>query len=537
MPPADAYAELVRRSKDVVLLNSCSAVLQWDQQTYMPRAGAALRGDQLALVAALAHEKATDPRTGELLAAVAGSDLAADPDSVEAANVRELRHLYDRAVKLPKRLVEELARVTTAAQEAWVQARAKNDFPAFRPWLERVIGLKREEAEALQRGAGNAERGAAEQNVGSDPTVASGGSAPRSALPAPHLYDALLDEYEPGATAAEVRGVFAGLSKELVPLIRAIAEAPRKPDRSPLDRDYPVDRQKVFAEAAAAAIGFDFAAGRLDTTAHPFCTGVGPGDCRITTRYNPRGFHEAFFGVLHEAGHGLYEQHLPADRFGTPAGMYCSLGIHESQSRLWENQVGRSRPFWDHFFPRLKQTFPGVADVAPDAFYAAVNEVRPSLIRVEADEATYNLHIVLRFELELDLLTGALPVADLPGAWAEKFRPLFGLTPPSDREGCLQDIHWSFGGFGYFPTYTLGNLYAAQLMRAARRDLGGADLDAAFRRGDFAPLAGWLAERVHRHGRRYRPGELCRRATGEPLGPGAFLAYLREKAADLYGVC
>jgi len=535
MTPADAYAELVRRSKEVALLNSCSAVLQWDQQTYMPRAGAALRGDQVALLAALAHEKATDPRTGELLAAVEGSQLVADAGSVEAANVRELRHTYDRAVKLPKRLVEELARTTTRAQEAWVGARTKNDFPAFRPWLERVLALKREEATAVQCGMRNAERGM--ENQKQPPDTGAGVDIPHSRFRTPHLYDALLDEYEPGATAAEVKEVFAGLSKELVPLIRAIAESSRKPDRSVLEREYPVDRQKVFAEAAAAAIGFDFTAGRLDTTAHPFCSGFGPGDCRITTRYNPRAFHEAFFGVLHEAGHGLYEQNLPAEHFGTPAGMYCSLGVHESQSRLWENQVGRSRPFWDHFFPRLKQTFPDVADVTPEAFVAAVNDVRPSFIRVEADEATYNLHIVLRFELELDLLTGALPVADLPGAWAEKFRALFGLTPPSDREGCLQDIHWSFGGFGYFPTYTLGNLYAAQFMRAARRDLGGADLDAGFRRGDFAPLRRWLNERVHQPGRRYRAGQLCLRATGEPLSPGPFVTYLREKAADLYGVC
>ncbi len=505
MTPADAYAELVRRAREVSLLQSCAAVLGWDQQTYMPKAGAPLRGDQLALLASLAHEKATDPRVGELLSAVEGSELVRDPDSVEAANARELRHAYDRATKIPKRLVEELARVTTLAQQAWQEARAHNHFLTFRPLLEQVLALKREEAQAV----GYAE----------------------------HPYDALLDEYEPGATSAEVRRVFAELSTDLVPLIRRVTASGRKPRADVLTRDFPTDRQRWFAEAAAAAIGFDFAAGRLDTAAHPFCTGFGPGDCRLTTRYNPRAFHESFFGVLHEAGHGMYEQGLPAEHFGTPAGSYCSLGIHESQSRLWENQVGRGRPFWDHFLPRLRQAFPGTLDdVSPDEFDFAVNEVKPSFIRVEADEATYNLHVVLRFELELDLVAGDLPVADLPGAWNDRFAQLLGPTPPTDAEGCLQDIHWSFGGVGYFPTYTLGNLYAAQFMEAAKRETGADALAGLFRAGDFAPLRSWLREHIHRHGRRFRAADLCRRATGEPLSPAPFVRYLAEKLSRLYPV-
>jgi carboxypeptidase Taq len=496
MTATDAYADLIRRSKEVAVLQSCSAVLGWDQQTYMPKAGAAFRGEQLAVLAGLTHAKATDPATGELLATCEASDLVRDPESVEAANVRELRHGYDRATKLPQRLVEELARVTTAAQEAWQEARARDHFPAFRPHLERVLELKREEADAV------------------------GWTG--------HRYDALLDEYEPGMTAAEIRTLFAGLTAALTPLVRAAADA-GPPKTDVLARDFPVDRQRLFAESAAAAVGFDFAAGRLDTTAHPFCSAFGPGDCRLTTRYNPRFFPEAFFGVLHEAGHGMYEQGLPAEHFGTPCGSSCSLGVHESQSRLWENQVGRGRPFWEHFFPRLKQAFPGaVADVPLDDWLAAVNAVKPSFIRVEADEATYNLHIALRFELELALLSGDLPAADLPGAWNERFQSLLGLTVPGDREGCLQDIHWSFGGVGYFPTYTLGNLLAAQLMQAATRDLG-SELTAGFRAGDFAPLLGWLRQHVHAHGRKFRPGELCRRATGRPLSADAFLAYLREK--------
>jgi carboxypeptidase Taq len=277
-----------------------------------------------------------------------------------------------------------------------------------------------------------------------------------------------------------------------------------------------VDAQQAFAREAAAAIGFDFEAGRLDVTTHPFCSGIGPGDCRITTRYNPRFFNEAFFGVLHEAGHGIYEQGLAAEHFGAPLGSYCSLGIHESQSRLWENQVGRGRPFWEHFFPKAQRAFPApLKDVTAADFYFAVNGVGPSFIRVEADEATYNLHIILRFELELGLLTGDLKPADLPGAWNERFAKMFGLTPPDDRQGCLQDIHWSMGGLGYFPTYTLGNLYAAQLMAAARTQLPG--LEADFARGQFGRLKGWLNEHVHRPGRSYRAGELCRRVTVEGL--------------------
>lgn len=494
------YTELMHRARTVALLHSCSSVLHWDQQTQMPKAGAAHRGEQLALLARLAHKEATDPKIRDLL--IEAESEPFENDTFEAANLREFRHAFDRARKIPPRLVEELARATALANEAWAEARAAADFAKFRPHLETIVALKREEAAAI------------------------GWSA--------HPYDALLDEYEPGASTAELRTLFAELSAGLVPLLQQLADARQRPDRGVLERDYPIDRQRLFAESAAAAIGFDFRSGRLDTTTHPFCSGFGPGDCRITTRYNPRGFHEAFFGVLHEAGHGLYEQNLPAARFGEPAAQSCSLGIHESQSRLWENLVGRGRPFWDHFFPRLRQTFPTVADVDPDAFHRAINDVRPSFIRVEADEATYNLHIALRFELEQALVSGELAVADLPAAWNARFRALFGLEVPNDREGCLQDIHWSFGGLGYFPTYSLGNLYAAQFLRAARRALP--DLDDAFRHGDFRPLAGWLATNIHSQGRRFRAARLCERVTGAPLSVAPFLDELRAKLVPLYGL-
>lgn len=513
-PAAKAYAELVRREKERALLGSCAAVLAWDERTYMPPQGIALRADQLALLARQNHERLTAPEMGELLSSAAEFG---DKDSAEAANVRGIRRLYDRAVKLPPTLVEELARAATLGQQAWQEARRRKQFSLFQPHLEKMVELKRQEAAA----------------VGFARTP----------------YDALLDEYEPGATTAEIEQTFAALRRELTPLVAAIVDSGVRAPVEVLRRDYPVERQRVFAESAAAAVGFDFAAGRLDVTAHPFCTGIGPGDVRICTRYDPQFFSAAFFGVLHEAGHGIYEQHLDREQFGLPAGTACSLGIHESQSRLWENYVGRSRPFWEHFFPRARQTFlESLRDVSLDQFYFAINDVRPTFIRVEADEATYNLHIILRFELEQALVTGDLPAGDLPGAWTEKFQKFFHLRPGDDAEGCLQDIHWSAGLFGYFPTYTLGNLYAAQLMEAARRDLGGTGnpggatgvgngrLDASFQRGEFTPLKDWLADRIHRHGQRFPAAELCRRATDRPLSHEPLIRHLQAKFGPLYGV-
>jgi carboxypeptidase Taq len=447
---------------------------------------------------------ATAPRVGELLAEIEASDLVKDPDSLEAANVREIRRAYDRAVKLPEALVEELARVTTQAQQVWQQARRDSDFALFQPWLEKIVRLKREEAAAVGTASG---------------------------IP----YDALLDEYEPGATTAEITRTFADLRDQLAPLVAAIAASKRKSTTEILHRDYPVEGQREFGQATAAAIGFDFHAGRLDSTTHPFCSGLGPGDCRLTTRYNPNFFNESFFGILHEAGHGIYEQGLDPEHFGTPAGSAASLGIHESQSRLWENQVGRSQAFWERFLPQAQRVFPSaLSDVSLDDFVFAINDVRPSFIRVEADEATYNLHIILRFELEQALVSGDLAVADVPGAWNEKFKRSLGLKVLDDAHGCLQDIHWSGGGIGYFPTYTLGNLYAAQFMARARDDLG--DLDEAFRRGEFGSLKTWLNEKIHRPGRRFRASELCRRVTGRPLRPEPLMSYLRQKYAPLYGI-
>jgi carboxypeptidase Taq len=496
----DAYADLIRRWKEAGLLGSCAALLGWDERTYMPRNGSIHRAEQLALLARLGHERVTEPKIGELLATVERDRL--EPDA--AANVREIRRAYDRAVKLPPELVEEMARVTTQAQQAWTDARAASNFARFRPWLEKIVALKRRETQA----------------VGFKD----------------HPYDALIDEFEPGTTTRSIQQLFAALAKELAPLVAELLNAPKQPKREILNREFPVAAQERLGREAAQAIGFDFNSGRLDVTTHPFCSGTGPGDCRITTRYNPKHFNESFFGILHECGHGVYEQNLPPEHFGEPLGTACSFGIHESQSRLWENQVGRSRAFWECFFPKALQAFPSLKDVTLDDFLFAINDVQASFIRVEADEATYNLHIILRFELEQALMSGDLLPAELPGAWNEKFKKLFDRTPPDDKHGCLQDIHWSFGGIGYFPTYTLGNLYSAQFMERARQDLGADGLDADFRAGKFGRLKEWLTDRIHRHGQRYRPPELCERMTGQPPSHEPFIRYLRSKYRPLFGV-
>jgi len=503
MTPQQAYDDLIVRFKEYSLLGSINGMLGWDERTYLPTKGSAHRAEQMALIARLAHERLSSPVLGERLGDIEGTDIVREADSVPAVNVREIRRMYDRAVKVPVSLVEEMTRTFTRAQNIWQEARSKNDFPSFAPWLEKIVKLKRQEADAV--------------GFRDSP------------------YDALLDEYEPGATAREITAIFAELRKELVPLVAQITSAKKKPAGDILKREYAVDRQHHFGQGAAAAIGFDFQAGRLDTTVHPFCSGMGPGDCRLTTRYHPREFNQGFFGILHEAGHGIYEQGLDPEHFGTPMGSAVSLGIHESQSRLWENQVGRGRPFWEHFYPRLKQMFPGtVDDVSLDDFLFAANDVRRSFIRVEADETTYNMHIILRFELEQDLIRGDLPPKDVAGAWNEKFKASFDQAPPDDAHGCLQDIHWSMGGLGYFPTYTLGNLYAAQFMDQARKDLSGLEDD--FRRGEFSRLKGWLNEKIHRPGQRHRPRDLAQKITGQPLDSKALMTYLRSKFGELYGL-
>lgn len=494
--------ELLSLLREAALLGSCGSLLGWDEQTYLPPAGAEHRAEQLALLAGLTHERAISPRIGELLSELEQSRELGESNSPLAVNVREARHTYNRVTKLPRTLVEELSRTTTLSQQAWVAARKKSSFAEFLPWLEKIVALKRHQAEALGYSGG---------------------------VP----YDALLDEFEPGASSAEIESIFAALRDDLVPLVAAIQASPRRPDVSLLTRQFPVETQRQFGESAARAIGFDFEAGRLDTAAHPFCSGMGPGDCRLTTRYNEHHFPGAFFGVLHEAGHGMYEQGLDAKAFGSPMGETVSLGIHESQSRLWENFVGRSRAFWQHFFEPAQRAFPeALANVTLSDWVAAINDVRPSFIRVEADEVTYNLHIMLRFELEQPLISGDLKPADVPAAWNEKFSRFFGLTPSDDACGCLQDIHWSAGLIGYFPTYALGNMYAAQFYDAAERDLG--NLSEMFARGEFHPLLDWLRKNIHSRGKQLRANDLVQKITGQSLSHQPLMRHLRGKFAPLF---
>ena len=501
--PQTLYGELLDLAGRAALLESTGAVLSWDRETYMPDKGAEHRASQLSLLSGIHHQFATESRIGELLDILHDSELNDSPESDSAVNLRELRRRYNRQRQLPQQLVEEIARVTALAQYHWSEARQADDYKTFSPWLDDVIRLKREQAAAV----GFADDG--------------------------ESYDGLLDEYEPECTSREVATVFGQLRDKLVPLLDSIRGCERTPDASILVREYPTEQQEKFGRLAARTIGFDFSAGRLDVAAHPFCSGTGPGDCRMTTRYDPRFFSGSFFGTLHETGHGLYEQGLSAEAFGTPLGHSVSLGIHESQSRLWENIVGRGRAFWQYFFPKAQEFFPNaLGQTALDEFVFAINAVRPSLIRVEADEVTYNLHIMLRFDIERDLIEDNLTVNDLPGAWNERFEKDFGITPDSDANGCMQDIHWSAGLFGYFPTYTLGNMYASQFFEAAGKQLG--DLDSQFAAGQFQTLLGWLRDQIHHHGQRFPAGRLVESVTGCPLSDEPLMRHLSERFLPLY---
>jgi carboxypeptidase Taq len=498
-----AFDQLCSLAREAALVESVEAALGWDERTYMPAAAGEYRAEQMTFLTGLAHKQRTSPRLGELLSDLSASDVMKEPHSDAAATIRELKRQYDKRVKLPQALVEELTRASVLGQQAWVNARRDNNFAAFAPHAEKLFHLKRQQAECLGY----------EDNP----------------------YDALLDDFEPDAKTVDVARVLMDLRAELVPLVQAIIESGRKAPVEIVAREFPAAAQEAFGKAAAAAIGFDFARGRLDVTHHPFCSGMGPHDCRITTRYDERYFNSAFFGILHEAGHGIYDQGLRPDQFGLPPGNYVSLGIHESQSRMWENLVGRSRAFWQHFFPLFQGAFPAAAgDVKLDDFYFGINHVAPSLIRVEADEATYNLHIIIRFELEQALLSQELPMGDLPGAWREKYRQYLGVEPPNDADGCLQDIHWSAALIGYFPTYSLGNLYASQFFEQADRDLGG--LASMFARGEFDPLKSWLNEMIHHRGQCYTAAELVQLITGQPLSHAPLIRHLRGKLEPLYGI-
>jgi carboxypeptidase Taq len=484
-------------ARQIGVMSSTLALLEWDQHTYMPAHAGEYRSDQVTWLSGLLHQKQTDAQYGDWLHSLASSDVMKEPESPLATNVRGLLRDYQKNIQLPESLVKALAKATSLGQHIWVEARANNDFERFLPILDEIVALRKEEATILQKEGRT-------------------------------KYDSLLDQYEEGADSDAVASVFATLRDLLVPIVRQASENEKRiPRKLVFHETFPVEAQRRLSRFVAEQIGFDFHRGRLDETAHPFCTTLGPHDHRILTRYLPESYSSGLYGVLHEAGHGMYEQGTAPEQFGLPAGSAASLGVHESQSRLWENMVGRSSGFWRWLLPHAKREFPQLVNVAVEQIVADVNRVEPSLIRVEADEATYNLHIFVRFEIEKELIDGDLRAKDLPGVWNARYREYLNVDPPDNAQGVLQDVHWSAGLIGYFPTYTLGNLYAAQLYHSAQSQLG--DLEKMFAKGEFQPLLEWLRVHVHRPARCLLPHHLMERVNGQPLDAKPFVDYLRNK--------
>jgi carboxypeptidase Taq len=482
-------------------LNRAAAELGWDQETYMPPGGVRARAEQLATLRRISHVRFTSDEVGALLDTLAEATAGDDPASDDASLVRVTRRDYDKARKLPPELVAEISRASALARPAWIEARKKSEFSIFAPFLQTNIDLNKRVADTL----------------GYDE----------------HPYDALIDRSEPGMTAAQLRVLFDELKAAIVPLVRAIAQQGDVVDTSFLHREYDEQQQLAFGLRVVEQYGYDLQRGREDLTTHPFCTSFSPDDVRITTRVSRDFLPMALFGTMHESGHGMYEQGVNPALDRSPLCRGASPGVHESQSRLWENLVGRSRAFWQGYFPKLQAAFPDqLRDVDMERFYRAVNKVTPSTIRVEADEVTYNLHILLRFELELALLEDKLHVNEVQDAWNARMQDYLGITPPNDAEGVLQDIHWSSGGLGGFSGYTLGNIIGAQLFAKAREALPA--LDDQIAAGEFAPLHEWLRVNLYQHGRKFTPNELLERITGGPLSTGPWIAYVRRKFGDIY---
>lgn len=495
------YEKCARQMREIAALAQTAGLLSWDQEAMMPERAIEARAKQSEAISAAIHEKLTDRELGDSLLSLASDPAGLAED--ERVCVREWLRDHEKSAKLPEALVRELASTASLSQEAWARARTRRDFSIFSPWLEKTVDLKRRQAECMGY--------------------------------ALSPYDALLDDYEPHMTCAALSPLMENLRLELVPMVAAIADSKRRIAALPIGRKFPEAAQEKLSREVMAALGLDLRAARLDRSAHPFCCGMAPTDVRITTRYDERLFTQSLYGVIHESGHALYEQGLPEERMGTPLCEAVSLGIHESQSRFWENVVGRSMPFVRFILPRLRRAFgSSMRGVRADAFYRAINRVEPSLIRVEADEVTYNLHVVLRYEIEKALIEGDVSVAELPALWNERMKAYMGLVPEDDSQGLMQDIHWSAGLFGYFPTYALGNLYSAQWWNAIKKDVRGTDAKIAA--GEFGPILAWLRKNIHRHGRRYSASELVLKATGEPLGAGHFTGYLRKKFGDIYGI-
>ena len=495
--------ELKARLGEIKDLQAAASVLEWDQMTYMPPGGTAARAEQLATLRKMAHALFVSDEIGHLLEELEAEVADLDYDSDEASLVRVTARDYEQERKIPDWLVAEIAKAAALAHEAWTQARAESNYPHFQPHLQKIVDLNIQMAEAL----GYQDR----------------------------IYDALLDLFEPEMKTAQVAQVFDELKTELLPLVRAITEEKDPVDDDILFRDYDEEKQWAFGLEVLRQMGFDFERGRQDKSAHPFTTSFSINDVRVTTRVYRNQFKSALFGSIHEGGHALYEQGLRRVLERTPLCEGAPLGIHESQSRLWENLVGRSRGFWTFYFPRLKGVFPEQLDgVDLETFYKAANKVEPSMIRVEADEVTYNLHIFLRFELENDMLEEKAKLSDLPEAWNAKMKDYLGIVPANDAEGVLQDIHWSSGTIGYFPTYALGTLLSVQFYNQALAEIP--EIPAQIERGEFAPLRTWLQEHIYVHGKKFTPAELVKRVTGSELSARPFVEYIRAKYGDIYGL-
>ena len=500
MDPETKLKELTAILNEVADLTYASALLGWDQQTYMPPGGAGNRGYQLATLAKLMHIKFTDPVVGEILEELQPWAAELDPDSDEARLVKVTTRNYEKKTKVSPEFMAEFTKTTSDAHMVWQQARQEDDFGKFLPLLEKIIDLRREYADFFK--------------------------------PYDHIYDPLLDDFEPGLKTADVQEIFNTLRPQQVELLKAIAESPQVDD-SFLHQPYDEVKQEEFGIEVITKYGYDWDRGRQDRAAHPFTTTFGLGDVRITTRFLPDYVGSALFSTMHEAGHAIYEQGSAPNLDRTPLAGGTSLGLHESQSRMYENILGRSYDFWIHFYPRLQEFFPAqLKNVSLDAFYKGINKVEPSLIRVEADEATYNLHIMLRLELEIAMMEGSVSAKDLPDAWNSRMAEYLGLTPPNDADGVLQDVHWSSGYLGYFSTYALGNLISAQLWEKVNEDIPG--LADQIRSGEFDDLTGWMREKIHRHGSKFEPQEMVERVTGSKIDPSPYMRYLTSKYTDVY---
>ena len=494
-------AELKRRLMEIGDLNFVSAVLSWDQATYMPPGGAAARGRQTAMLSKLAHEKSIDPALGKLIEVLVPYGERLPYDSDEASLIRVARRDFEKAIRVPSDYVERASAHSSASYVAWTKARPANDFATMRPYLEKNVELSREYAGYFG--------------------------------PYRHVTDPMIDDYDAGMTTDTVRTLFAALRRELVPIVRAIGDQPATDD-SCLRGAFAETRQLDLNTSVIKRLGYDFERGRIDKTHHPFCTKFSADDVRITTRVDETDIGQALFSTIHEAGHAMYEQGVAGALAGTPLGSGTSAGVHESQSRLWENVVARGREFWQHFYPALQAAFPDpFRNVELETFYRAINKVQRSLIRTDADEVTYNLHVMMRFDLELDLLEGRLAVKDLPEAWRARIKADLAIAPDDDRNGCLQDVHWFSGGIGGgFQGYTIGNILSAQFYAAAVR--AHPEIPREIERGKFDTLHKWLAAQIYRHGRKFEPNELVVRATGEPMTIGPYMEYLRSKYGELY---